>query len=64
VQCNREPEGDIDDILLQYREYSTATVVKQLSTFQDFDPAESRLDFLLFDMVLEKKSYCKLWNIV
>jgi len=35
-------------ILLQYREYFTEVVAKQLSAFEDFDSIASWLDSLLF----------------
>ena len=64
VLCNRVPETDVDDILTQYREYSSEVVQKQLSAFSDFDPAETRLDSLLFSTMGGKKAYSKLWDIV
>jgi len=51
-------------ILLQYREYFTEVGAKQLSACEDFDSIASWLDSLLFATMSDKKSYCKLWNVV
>jgi len=47
----------------QDRDYSCEVVGKQLSTFTDFDPAQSSLDSIMFHIFPATVAFSKLWNI-